>query len=58
MHKIYGQYGKHIIYNHQPGGAKVSLNKYSGGGGVAHRISAGANKTYNLTPINSITLYE
>lgn len=58
VHKLYGQYGKHVIYNHQTGGAKVSLNRYSGGGSVAHRISAGYYKTYDLTPINSITLYD
>ncbi|QDP96850.1 hypothetical protein FOE78_13850 [Microlunatus elymi] len=58
VHNLKDQVGYHVVYNHQTGGAKVSLNKYYGGGGAVHTIKAGYHRTYNLTPINSVTLYK
>jgi hypothetical protein len=56
-HNLVNQYGYHIIYNNQYGGAgfKVCLD-YNGGrcSGVAR--ATGPYPPYNLTPINSIVL--
>ncbi|NNJ61674.1 MAG: hypothetical protein HKP61_12155 [Dactylosporangium sp.] len=52
LYPLYNQYGDHVIFNNQTGGARVSLcerNDY---------CSFGTNKTtpfhYNLTPFNYI----
>ncbi|TDE89593.1 hypothetical protein EXU48_20300 [Occultella glacieicola] len=57
-HRIYNQYGEHRIFNNQTGGAGATLCATSHGTSCRIGVLAGGYRDLDLTPINSIRLFE
>lgn len=56
-HNLSNQFGKHLVFNNQSGGASSTLNKGYNGANPVWRINAfNYTPNYDMTPINSITL--
>ena len=55
VHRIYNQFGDHLIYNNQTHGAVVDICYGADGTDCAY-IPANYAVTFNLTPINSVSL--
>ncbi|HIZ35591.1 MAG TPA: hypothetical protein H9815_07415 [Candidatus Ruania gallistercoris] len=55
VHRIYNQYGDHLIYNNQTDDAVVDICYGADGTDCAY-IPADYALTFNLTPINSVSL--
>ncbi|WP_323183974.1 hypothetical protein [Streptomyces sp. NBC_01306] len=55
-HNLSGKYGHHYIVNNQYNGASVSLCSGYNGVGCHPQLPAQNAQTYDLTPVNSITL--
>jgi len=56
VHKLYNQYGTHMVDNHQYGGATVSFCKGSNGTNCGSTMRGWTHGKRYLTPINSIKL--
>lgn len=55
-HNLSNQFGNHVIFNNQSGGATMRTCTGSNGTGCQGYLGAYQYMTKNLTPINSITL--
>lgn len=55
-HNFSGQYGEHLVFNNQWGGAKATLNKGYNGRNPDLTVVQEDWEIVNMTPINSITL--
>lgn len=55
-HNLSSQYGNHIVYNNQSGGATMRTCTGSNGTGCQGYLTANTYMVKDLTPINSITL--
>lgn len=55
-HNIYGQYGKHRVFNNQTGGATAAACVGTNGTDCGAKLKPGHFHDYNLTPVNSFVL--
>lgn len=56
VHKIYNEYGRHLLYNNQINGALMWLCTDGAGKSCPYYINAQGYPTVDLTPYNSIKL--